>query len=134
MNNEYKYCYKNLGDGRKFFLFLSWLGPTGISLFLGREFFNGSFEKIEHVYVALGLWLFFVLLASWVHYAVVKRKTKHIAFLAFIHIIPFANIIWTIFLYFIYKVSKSEINDPTQLILEPSKPVNRNEGKDPWVE
>ena len=106
MNNTDNFSYSNLNILRKIYLSLLWLGVSLFSLGLVAKIIEDA-NSIEPVLI-----IFVVILALftyWTHYAVTKRKITQLKWLAFLNLIPFANIIGLLIMLSILRVSKIEV-------------------------
>ena len=106
MNNTDIFTYANLNIWRKLYLSLLWLGVSLVSLGLITKF-NIDESSVDPILILLVV--IFILFTYWTHYAVTKRKITQIKWLAFLNLIPFANLIGLLIMLSILRVSKIEI-------------------------
>jgi hypothetical protein len=103
---ESDFSYSNLNNWRKLYLSLMWFGSA--CLFLGciAKLVQNP-DQVPPIIIAFALIIF--ALTYWTHIAVTKRKVAQLKWLAFLNLIPFANLIGVLILLSIIRVSKNEV-------------------------
>jgi len=100
------FSYSNLNIWRRLYLALLWFGISLLVLGSAMKAFQepGSITVGVAILIAA-----LTLFAYWTHIAISKRNLFHLKIIAFLNLIPFANIIGLLIMLSIIRVTKNEL-------------------------
>lgn len=102
-----EFTFGSLNLWRKFYLVLSWGMASLFWMFTVWLYVTGEIEASAAGLIYLSAII--LLLASWTCYAVARRKLSQLKWLAFLHFIPFGNLIGALIMLSIIRVTKNEL-------------------------
>ena len=99
-------CFSTLNFWRKLYLVLSWtiniLLAAGVTVAITKS-------DMSNIPIAIGLAVYFLGIAYWTHWAIVKRNVGHITTLAILSLVPGGNIIGCLIMFSIRGVTVNEL-------------------------
>ena len=109
---ELEAAFSTLGFWRKLYLVVLWLGTAFLAWILVAATFEPGFE---YTGITLGIAALTVAFSSWTHWAVVRRRVGHITAIAVLNFVPGGNIVGSLIMLSIRRVSVREPEERTLL-------------------
>tara|TARA_B100000787_G_C15909185_1_gene171751 strand:- start:39 stop:404 length:366 start_codon:yes stop_codon:yes gene_type:complete len=109
-----KYTFRSLNLWRQLWISFLWLGNT-VQFSFTTYYLLTQKPPLSETVTMIVIFSVMFLFVFWNHIAVVERKLTQLKWIAFLHLIPFFNLVGMLIMFSIIRVTKNEIQQANVL-------------------